>query len=54
MIDTSDKLNASEERLLPFGFFRSHQSYIVNSQKVREVITWTRNSSTLVFEDNEK
>ncbi|TQR21002.1 LytTR family transcriptional regulator DNA-binding domain-containing protein [Psychrobacillus vulpis] len=44
-------LNELEERLLPFGFFRCHRSYIVNLQKVREVITWTRNSFSLVLED---
>ncbi|MEK3936097.1 LytTR family transcriptional regulator DNA-binding domain-containing protein [Sporosarcina sp. FSL W7-1349] len=43
-----------EERLLPFGFFRCHRSYIVNLQKVREVITWTRNSYSLVLEDAQK
>ncbi|WP_342600754.1 LytTR family transcriptional regulator DNA-binding domain-containing protein [Psychrobacillus sp. FSL H8-0483] len=47
-------LNDLEERLLPFGFFRCHRSYIVNLQKVREVITWTRNSYSLVLEDAEK
>ncbi len=47
-------LKELEERLLPFGFFRSHRSYIVNLQKVREVITWTRNSFSLVLDDSEK
>lgn len=40
-----------EERLGPFGFFRCHRSYIVNLQKVREVITWTRNSYSLILDD---
>ncbi|QUG41161.1 LytTR family transcriptional regulator DNA-binding domain-containing protein [Psychrobacillus sp. INOP01] len=47
-------LNDLEERLLHFGFFRCHRSYIVNLQKVREVITWTRNSYSLVLDDSEK
>ncbi|WP_047981500.1 LytTR family transcriptional regulator DNA-binding domain-containing protein [Ornithinibacillus contaminans] len=47
-------LNELEERLLPFGFFRCHRSYIVNLQKVREVITWTRNSYSLVLDDKTK
>lgn len=47
-------LNELEARLLPFGFFRCHRSYIVNLQKVREVITWTRNSYSLVLDDAEK
>ena len=44
-------LNELEHRLLPYGFFRCHRSYIVNLQKVREVITWTRNSYSLVLDD---
>lgn len=47
-------LNELEARLLPFGFFRCHRSYIVNLQKVREVVTWTRNSYSLVLDDIEK
>lgn len=47
-------LNELEARLLPFGFFRCHRSYIVNLQKVREVVTWTRNSYSLVLDDAEK
>lgn len=47
-------LNELEERLKPFGFFRCHRSYIVNLQKVREVITWTRNSYSLVLDDKPK
>jgi ABC-2 type transport system ATP-binding protein len=47
-------MNELEERLQPFGFFRCHRSYIVNLQKVREVITWTRNSYSLVLEDKPK
>ncbi|RDW17412.1 LytTR family transcriptional regulator DNA-binding domain-containing protein [Oceanobacillus chungangensis] len=43
-----------EERLQYVGFFRCHRSYIVNLQKVREVITWTRNSYSLVLDDREK
>ena len=47
-------LTELEKRLLPYGFFRCHRSYIVNLQKVREVITWTRNSYSLVLEDTKK
>ncbi|MFE8697090.1 LytTR family transcriptional regulator DNA-binding domain-containing protein [Cytobacillus sp. FJAT-53684] len=43
-----------EHRLHPYGFFRCHRSYIVNLQKVREVVTWTRNSFTLVLADAKK
>ena len=51
---TTFTLNELENRLQHFGFFRCHRSYIVNLQKVREVITWTRNSYSLVLDDEEK
>lgn len=47
-------LSDLEKRLQPFGFFRCHRSYIVNLQKVREVITWTRNSYSLILDDKSK
>lgn len=47
-------LNELEERLKYFGFFRSHRSYLVNLQKVREVVTWTRNSYSLSLDDKNK
>ncbi len=48
---TTFTLQQLEKRLQPFGFFRCHRSYIVNLQKVKEVITWTRNSFNLILED---
>lgn len=50
----SFSLTVLEEKLKPYGFFRCHRSYLVNLQKVREVITWTRNSYSLILEDTEK
>lgn len=47
-------LSDLEDKLKPFGFFRCHRSYLVNLQKVREVITWTRNSFSLILEDSKK
>ena len=41
------KMAEIEERLGRFGFFRCHRSYIVNMQKVVELIKWTRNSYSL-------
>lgn len=51
---TTFTLSELEDRLQHFGFFRCHRSYIVNLQKVREVITWTRNSYSLVLDDEKK
>lgn len=47
-------LNELEKRLMPFGFFRCHRSYIVNLQKVREIITWTKNSYSLILSGKER
>ena len=47
-------LNELYDRLQPFGFFRCHRSYIVNLQKVREVITWTRSSYSLILDNQKK
>ena len=47
-------LTELENNLECFGFFRCHRSYIVNLQKVREVITWTRNSYSLTIDDKQK
>ncbi|MBL4931724.1 LytTR family transcriptional regulator DNA-binding domain-containing protein [Clostridium paridis] len=47
-------LTELEDRLKYFGFFRCHRSYLVNLQRVREVITWTRNSYSLNLDDKIK
>lgn len=47
-------LSELEKRLHHFGFFRCHRSYIVNLQKVREIITWTRNSYSLSLQGTNK
>lgn len=54
MYPTTFKINELEERLQTYGFFRCHRSYIVNLQKVREVVTYTRNSYSLVLDDQAK
>src|SRR5699024_1672793 len=48
---TAFTLAELEKKLKPEGFFRCHRSYIVNLQKVKEVITWTRNSFSLILND---
>ncbi|AUO14647.1 LytTR family transcriptional regulator DNA-binding domain-containing protein [Priestia megaterium] len=54
MFSCSYTLKELLDRLQAFGFFRCHRSYIVNLQKVREVITWTRNSYSLILDDSKK
>src|SRR5699024_5938097 len=36
-----------EQKLELYGFYRCHRSYIVNLQKVRELITWSKNTYSL-------
>lgn len=40
-----------EQKLEVYGFFRCHRSYIVNLQKVREIITWSKNTYSLKIEN---
>src|SRR5699024_5621295 len=40
-------LGEMEKQLQMYGFFRCHRSYIVNLQKVREIITWSKNTYSL-------
>jgi len=36
-----------EKKLEVYGFYRCHRSYIVNLQKVQEIITWSKNTYSL-------
>ncbi|WP_449355003.1 LytTR family DNA-binding domain-containing protein [Virgibacillus natechei] len=40
-------LGEMEKKLDIYGFYRCHRSYIVNLQKVREIITWSKNTYSL-------
>ena len=40
-----------EKRLAPSGFFRAHRGYLVNLQRVKAVIPYTRNSFSLVLDN---
>ncbi|MBU9711934.1 response regulator transcription factor [Evansella tamaricis] len=40
-------LTEMEKKLVIYGFYRCHRSYIVNLQKVREIITWSKNTYSL-------
>jgi ABC-2 type transport system ATP-binding protein len=50
-IPTHFTLAELEERLARSGFFRAHRGYLVNLQRVKAVIPYTRNSFTLVLDD---
>ncbi|REI06177.1 LytTR family DNA-binding domain-containing protein [Staphylococcus felis] len=50
---TNDKtLTFMESLLIDYGFFRCHRSYLVNLQKVSEIITWSKNSYSLYLNQN--
>ncbi|KZZ83495.1 LytTR family transcriptional regulator DNA-binding domain-containing protein [Bacillus sp. SJS] len=42
-------MNDLEEKLHTFGFFRCHRSYLVNLQRVSELISYSKNSYTLIL-----
>lgn len=43
-----------EDKLRPFRFYRCHRSYIVNLDRLTELIVWSRNSYSLVLSDDRK
>ncbi|WP_413377222.1 LytTR family transcriptional regulator DNA-binding domain-containing protein [Alkalihalobacillus sp. 1P02AB] len=45
-------MNQLEEKLIKFGFFRCHRSYLVNLQRVSELISYSKNSYTLILKGN--
>lgn len=51
---SSTTIKALEERLQPLGFFRCHRSYLVNLQRVREIIVWSKNSYSLSLDNSSK
>jgi ABC-2 type transport system ATP-binding protein len=51
-LPTQFTLTELEKRLARSGFFRAHRGYLVNLQHVKEVIPYTRNSFSLIL-DNE-
>ncbi len=50
-IPTHLTLSEVEKRLSRSGFFRTHRSFLVNLQYLKEIISYTRNSFTLILEN---
>ncbi|WP_334329061.1 LytTR family transcriptional regulator DNA-binding domain-containing protein [Companilactobacillus sp. HBUAS59699] len=42
-------MNDLEQKLTRFGFYRCHRSYLVNLQRISELISYSRNSYTLIL-----
>lgn len=51
---TALTMSELEERLTAFGFFRCHRSCLVNLQRVRELINYSRNSYAIVLNNKSK
>jgi ABC-2 type transport system ATP-binding protein len=49
-VPTHLSLGEVEERLARSGFFRAHRSYLVNLQHIKEVVSYTRDSYTLMLD----
>lgn len=52
-IPTHLTLSEVEARLARSGFFRTHRSYLVNLQHIKEMIAYTRDSYTLILDGHE-
>lgn len=46
----SATLATLERALAPCGFFRTHRAYLVNLQRVRALVTWSRHAHSLLLD----
>ncbi len=51
---TNLTLQELEQRLVGRGFFKAHRAYLVNLQHIKAVIQYTRNSYTLLLNDEKE
>jgi ABC-2 type transport system ATP-binding protein len=51
---TNLTLQELESRLVGRGFFKAHRAYLVNLQHIKAVIQYTRNSYTLLLNDDKE
>lgn len=51
---TNLTLQELEQRLTGRGFFKAHRAYLVNIQRIKAVIQYTRNSYTLLLNDEKE
>ncbi|MCL4868835.1 MAG: LytTR family transcriptional regulator DNA-binding domain-containing protein [Anaerolineae bacterium] len=50
-IPTHLNMSEVEQRLARQGFFRAHRTHLVNLQHIKEIVTYTRNSYTIILDD---
>jgi ABC-2 type transport system ATP-binding protein len=46
-------LQEAESKLKQYGFYRCHRSYIINLHKVKEIITWSKNTYSVVINNRD-
>lgn len=51
---SSQTMNELEIKLINFGFFRCHRSYLVNLQRIAELTSYAKNSYTLILKGQTK
>lgn len=51
---SSQTMSELERQLTTLGFFRCHRSYLVNLQQISELISYSRNSYTLILKNQSK
>lgn len=51
---SSQTMSELEQQLTTLGFFRCHRSYLVNLQQIAELISYSRNSYTLILKNKSK
>lgn len=44
-------LQNAEDQLEQHGFYRCHRSYVVNLHKVKEIITWSKNTYSVIIDN---
>lgn len=47
-------LSELEKKLMPFGFFRCHKSYLVNLEYIMEMKTWVNGAYNVTIDDSAK
>lgn len=47
-------MTETENKLKDYGFYRCHRSYIVNLKKVKEIITWSKNTYSIIIDNPDK
>ena len=53
-LESRSRCNKRRGRLAGRGFFKAHRAYLVNLQRIKAIIQYTRNSYTLQLNDKQE